>query len=114
MFTAAANWQPENSTRILFGEGRLAEMPGHITTPDVLRATTPGSTRRRVTARLQELLSAHEVTVLDNVEANPTLESIERATARLGGNFQRTIIGLGGGSAVDTAKVLSVTLPGFA
>lgn len=113
MFPAIANWQFEHSTRIIFGEGRLTELPGLLTTRDVLLVTTPGSTRRRVTARLQELLSSHEVTVLDTVEANPTLESIERATARFGGDFEGTIIGLGGGSALDTAKVLSVTLPSF-
>jgi alcohol dehydrogenase len=112
MRTAVANWQFEHPTRILFGEGRLTELPDLVTTPDVLLITTPGSTRRGISSRLQKLLAAHQVTVVDTVEANPTLESIERATTHLAGNFHGTIIGLGGGSAVDTAKVLSVTLPG--
>ena len=78
MRTAVANWQFEHPTRILFGEDRLTELPDLIATREVLLVTTPGSTRRGISGRLCKLLAAHEVTVLDTVAANPTLESIER------------------------------------
>ena len=110
----ARAWHFEHSTRILFGAGRLSELAEVVKTPTVLLVTTAGSTRRGVTARVQEILAGREVIVVDNVEANPTIDFIEQQTAALVSRSIGTIIGLGGGSAVDTAKVLSVTLPGSA
>jgi alcohol dehydrogenase len=74
-----------------------------------LIVTTPGHTRRGLTDRVRQL-TENQVRVFDRVEPNPTLDQLENAIGELRGDNVDTIVGLGGGSALDTAKVLRLAL----
>lgn len=76
----------------------------------VLLVTTAGFSKRGVTARVKSALQHLDVVVYDGVEPNPQLAAIDDATERFAEAKSDVIVALGGGSAVDTAKVLGVTL----
>jgi alcohol dehydrogenase len=71
--------------------------------------TTPGTTARGVTARVLDAF-VDRVVVYDRVTPNPDLDGLDEATRELGERRYAGVIAVGGGSAIDTAKVLSVTL----
>lgn len=112
MAMSGTGWSHFNPVKIVFGVGslgRLAELIGH---GRVLLVTTPGFTRRGVTERLLEILGRDKVHVFDGVSRNPDLRDIEEASAHLRPIKVDRIVALGGGSAIDTGKALSVILPG--
>ncbi|WP_327357182.1 bifunctional acetaldehyde-CoA/alcohol dehydrogenase [Streptomyces sp. NBC_01304] len=55
---------------------------------------------------LQSREGAVNIQVIDNVEPNPELETVEEGAARMRDFQPDTIIALGGGSAMDAAKVM--------
>jgi len=64
-----------------------------------------------VTGRVLKQLGAGRVTILDSIMPNPELDALDVATERLRTAEIAAIIGIGGGSVLDAAKVLGVTLP---
>lgn len=104
------SWESQNPVKINFGPGRLADLPKLVGPRNALLVTTPGSTSRNVTDRVRDLLSDHELTVFDQVKPNPDMGDLERDAAELHGEPFGVIIGLGGGSAMDTAKAFSALL----
>jgi len=106
-----AAWSHHNPVRIVAGMGAIYRLPELTPPGPVLLVTTPGSTRRGMTARVQALLGMSRVIVHDRVSPNPELDDLDAATADLRGKDIRSIVALGGGSALDAGKVLSVTLP---
>lgn len=104
-------WTHFNPVRLKVGRGALSQVAELI--PEnaaTLLVTSPGFTRRSVTERVRRLLGTARVAVYDRVTPNPELDDLERATADLRPANIEAVVGLGGGSALDTAKVLSVTL----
>ena len=107
-------WDFHNPVSVRFGVGRLSELPAVIETESVLLVTTTGSTRRGTTVSVTDLLVDHRCTVYDRVDANPSIRSLERAAKTLvtetlaPGRGPTTIVALGGGSTIDSAKVLSL------
>ena len=97
-----------NPTRVVFGPGKLDEI-GDLASGRTLLITTAGHTRRGLTERVRGLVHA-DLIVHDRVEPNPTLDQLEAAMAELHGEAVDTIIGLGGGSAMDSAKVVRLAL----
>lgn len=109
----STSWTHFNPVKVLAGRGRFEELGKHLEPGNWLLITTPGSTTRGLTARVREQLSsAHSLFVCDTITPNPELDELDRLTAVHAKDPNLTgIIGLGGGSALDAAKVLSVTLP---
>ena len=110
------------STKVLFGEGRLNELGDAIKGMDLGRkAVIVISNGRSVRAngalsRTQEQLAAAgiEAAVFDRVQANPLASTIME-----GANFVKAqeadfIVALGGGSVMDAAKIIAImaTNPG--
>lgn len=105
-----APWTFHNPVRIRFGAGRLDDLAQVEGVTRFLLVTTPGFTRRGVTARLERLVGKGRLVVHDAVEPNPDLSIVEATASSLTHNEVSAIIALGGGSAMDTAKALSVLL----
>lgn len=102
------------STQILFGRGRISEL-GEVAYKygkKVLLVTTPASVSEleQQYKKVKEILTSSglEVAHYDGVISNPTVESIT-AGAEMARNFgAELVIGLGGGSSMDSAKAISV------
>ena len=107
-------WHYSNPVRITAGEGALEGVGALVPASSrVLRVTSAGTTRRGTTARVTRLLEAAGCTaaVLDRVEPNPELETLDAFAAEFAPGSFDAIVALGGGSAIDAGKVLSVLLP---
>jgi alcohol dehydrogenase class IV len=99
-----------NPVRIRFGTGCISEV-GEITKESrVLLLTTPGFSTRGVVKRLKRLLGPALVEVVDSIGPNPELDYLEILARLLQHQDVDTILALGGGSVIDTAKSLSVML----
>lgn len=76
----------------------------------VMIVSDPGVVKAGITGRIQEIIEAEgiESEVFDRVHVEPTLESVqEAADFAANGDFDG-FVGVGGGSALDTAKVANL------
>jgi alcohol dehydrogenase len=96
-------------TRIVFGDGcaeRIGALAVEIGTRRVLLVTDPGIVRAGHVERIEKLLKSAglKVAVFDRVHENPTTSDVDLCVdaARLA--KCDTLVGLGGGSSMDTAK----------
>jgi len=106
-------WSFYNPVRVVSGPGLINEVASYA--PEggmekVLLVTSPGSTERGLAGRLRELLAGRQVTVLDRVSPNPDIASIEQHRSVLEKENIDFVVGVGGGSVLDTAKALSFLL----
>jgi alcohol dehydrogenase len=109
--------------RARFGAGAIAELPAVVAEVGGSAAfvvTDRGVAGSGVAGRAVDLLRAAGVRVqlYDEVEANPGTRGIERATKVLRafarpstGDGTVVVVGLGGGSAMDSAKVIALAAP---
>jgi phosphonate metabolism-associated iron-containing alcohol dehydrogenase len=103
-------WSHHNPVRVVASslEGLAAHIPVGT---HVLLVTSAGFVRRGVTDRIAAALPGRQITVFDDARPNPDLRDLDVATMRLRSCGIGLVLALGGGSAIDAAKALSVTLP---
>ncbi|MGI2156630.1 phosphonoacetaldehyde reductase [Shewanella baltica] len=77
----------------------------------IVLITTAGFTKRGVTAQLAEWLSPLELLVIDEVTANPDIDTLDNWINHYSLQPVAAVIGLGGGSAMDAAKAIAVMQP---
>jgi alcohol dehydrogenase len=104
---AAFDYQPR--TRVVFGVNsieRVGELAKSLAAKRVLLVTDRGIVAAGHAGRVQALLEAAgtEVTCFEQVQENPTTRCVERCVEVARGAGIDTIVGLGGGSSMDTAK----------
>jgi alcohol dehydrogenase len=104
---AAFDKQPR--TRLIFGNGvvsRIGSLAVELGASRVLLVTDPGIVRAGHASRVRESLLAHvgDVEVFDQARENPDSLCVEECAARAREFRPDVIVGLGGGSALDTAK----------
>lgn len=88
----------------------LDRLGDHVQGQHVLLVTTPGFVRRGIAELIKTYLAPREVTVWEGVRSNPDLRDLDSATELLREKNVDFVVGLGGGSALDAAKVLATTL----
>lgn len=100
---------------LVAGEGALEALRGLVLPKErVCVLTDPGVTQSGLTQRVQQVLQQAGVRaqVMDQVPAEPSYEDVQQvANALAQGDFQ-TLIALGGGSVMDTAKLCSIAPAG--
>jgi len=101
------DYQPR--TRIVFGVNsvdRLGELAVEIGAKRVLLVTDPGIAAAGHSARAQGAIEAAglKVTLFDRARENPTTKCVEECLEVAKAGAVDTMIGLGGGSSMDTAK----------
>jgi phosphonate metabolism-associated iron-containing alcohol dehydrogenase len=102
-------WSHHNPVRIECAP--LDTLAAHVGGQHVLLVTTPGFVKRGVAQRIQAILAPKQVTIWDGVKLNPDLRDLDAATDLLRAQGFDSVVGLGGGSALDAAKVLATILP---
>ncbi|MBI3191567.1 MAG: iron-containing alcohol dehydrogenase, partial [Pedosphaera parvula] len=96
-------------TRLVFGVGsvqRVGKLAGELGAKSILLVTDPGIVNAGHAQRVEHLLQAEGlgVVVFDKVVENPTTKCVDHCVKVARAAGIDTIIGLGGGSAMDTAK----------
>ncbi len=93
---------------MVFGPGALLQLPALIVekkAQKVLLVTDAGLVKTGLPDKVQHLLkNTVPLVIFTDVEPNPTEACMEAATAVLRSSQCDLVIGLGGGSAIDTAK----------
>ncbi|SFC13997.1 alcohol dehydrogenase [Marinospirillum celere] len=105
-----STWSHHNPVRILAGRGCLDLLGQEITAGHWLLVTTAGATRRGLTQKILDLLPQVQISICDSITPNPELDYLDQLTADYRPQRIDGLIALGGGSVMDAAKVLSVTL----
>lgn len=97
-------------THIIFGRGRLDELPG-LLPPEARRIliVTGGGSAERIglLPKLRTLLADREVTEFSGIEPNPKIDSLRRAAAVCREKHIDFIIAAGGGSVIDAVKCIA-------
>jgi alcohol dehydrogenase len=106
---ATDRWDYRNPVTVVFGAGRLDDLPKHVHGRSLV-VTSAGMARRGVAERVTDLLRHHGSLLYDRVEPNPTLSQIDQALSSLRGERFDSIVAVGGGSSLDVGKVLSLGL----
>ncbi|MGF1476695.1 MAG: iron-containing alcohol dehydrogenase [Geminicoccaceae bacterium] len=110
MIAYRADWSMP--TQIRFGAGRIDELPGAIKSAGMvapLMVTDPGLAALPVFGRVTAQLEASGVplALFKDVKPNPTDGNVEDGVAALREGGHDGVIGVGGGSALDLAKVIA-------
>jgi alcohol dehydrogenase len=102
-------------TTLLFGPGRLNELATTTHLPQgrqamIVIGASGNILRQGYLARVQGLLAEHGVKsiVFDGVRANPRTEDVDAAAATARERGVDFIVGLGGGSVIDSAKCIAL------
>ena len=104
-----STWDFHNPTYIQFGLNFPEGLKPHLEKASTLYVTSPGSTKRGVTAKVEALFKEAGINyqVLDYATANPSFEDLKAISQKLGSFRPEQIIAIGGGSVIDLAKILS-------
>jgi phosphonate metabolism-associated iron-containing alcohol dehydrogenase len=107
-----------NPVDVLFGAGMLDRLPEVVGDRKAVVVTFPEAEALGVAGRLRRHLGKCLIGVIADVEPNPDVAHLARLYARFRDEHSacEVIVAVGGGSALDTAKVLMVAPPngGFA
>jgi len=101
-----------NPTQVYFGCGALARVKeiGKKFGEKILIITDEGVSRSGLLDRLIENTDNFKVTVFEDVESNPSIETVEKAVGQAKNFGAEFIIALGGGSPLDAAKAVSILM----
>ena len=102
-------------TQIAYGPGEIEALPDHLKAVGIrtpLLVTDPGLRATGVYKKVEKILTDSSIpfAVYDGVHPNPLDSDVENAVAVFQTNACDGVIGLGGGSALDAAKVLPVLI----
>lgn len=103
-------------TEIVFGVGKLNELSERVKTLGKRALIVTGRTSTKKTGllqRVEELMRkvGIDTLVFDKVIPNPISDHVDEAAEIVRREKIDFIVGLGGGSAIDTAKAISITAP---
>ncbi len=104
-------WRHYQPVRIVAGNGVLTRLPEVVAPGRILLVCSEGSVRRGFAERIMSLLGEFRVSLYDRVTSNPQLEDLDAAAESFRIDPVDAIVVIGGGSALDTGKVLSVLIP---
>lgn len=105
----------ELPTAIEFGNGAVRELASHVKRLNgtkVLLVSDPGVQKAGMTDRLTDVLADAGIpyTIFNDIEADPDIEGVMRAREAAAATGCDCVVGLGGGSALDTAKAAALML----
>lgn len=102
-------WTNENPVKIIFGNKARESLISFISNKKVLIVTSNRG-RLYIEKELPTITDCNKVTWIDNISPNPTLIDLQLNINLLKNSIFDLIIAFGGGSVIDSAKVLSVSI----
>ncbi len=105
-----------NPTKVIFGPGRLAELPAAIEQVAGAQARiflVTGQSNLRKSGVLQQVvdsIGSSRVTLFDRVTPFPGPQLVEDALDACRQSSSQLVVAIGGGSAIDTGKIVSVLM----
>lgn len=106
----AYHWFHHNPVQVYAGSGAFKQLHQLVPEGRSLFITSGGFTARGVTERVLSGVGADRTIVHDGVRPNLGLDELDELTVEYRCAKIASILALGGGSVLDTAKILSVTL----
>jgi alcohol dehydrogenase len=103
-----STWQHHNPVRIDFGS--IKNLSKYVNGEHVLLVTSSGFLARGVVDRLKDYLQPVNITLVDNIKPNPDWRDLDEIIEKNKNKNIDCIIGLGGGSVIDSAKILAATI----
>ena len=105
-------WRHSSPVQVLAGRGVFQQLGEQLTPGAWLLVTTRGAIRRGWAAQIKAQLDASRTLLIcDEITPNPELDHLDGLSRRYRDQDLHGLIALGGGSALDAAKTLSVTIP---
>lgn len=89
---------------------KVAEVMNREKAQSILLFTDKGVRDAGLTKRIEEICSAVKLTVIDDLESEPSYQDVERVIDEVSIDNIDLIIGVGGGSVMDAAKLASIVL----
>lgn len=106
------NFSFQNTTRLVFGKGMIAELPKQIPSGKRILITFGGGSVKKngVYDQVINALKGYDVTEFWGIEPNPAIETLRKAIA-LGKEKQVDfLLAVGGGSVIDGTKLIAAGL----
>ena len=109
-----AMWSFHNPVRVTFGDGALGRISGVVDGRRYVLVTYGEPYFQKMATRIVADAGIPRV-VIDDVSPNPDFVGLAKSCARFGALTETTeaIVALGGGSVIDTAKVISASAGDF-
>jgi len=101
------DWEFQLPTKIVFGRGSFSRVWENVDRKKVLLVTGKSGFREHTIGRIRKQLSNVELTIYDGVEPNPTYQNVDGGAALIENKGCELVIALGGGSAIDAAKLMA-------
>ncbi|MCF8025015.1 MAG: iron-containing alcohol dehydrogenase [Desulfobacteraceae bacterium] len=103
----------QTTRRIIFGNGSISRLPEELKRFNVKKLmiiTDPGIVESGIISKIQAILEPEgfEIQLFQEVEPDPRYEIVENASEQIKKHKSEAIIGIGGGSPIDIAKVTAV------
>ena len=107
------NFSFHTTPQLYFGQGSLERLPQELkqwNPQSILLVSDPGVLKAGITAKVETLIvdAGYRVTIFSEVEPDPRIETAEACANAARSCKADVIIGVGGGSAMDIAKVAAV------
>ncbi len=101
------NFSFGNPTRIVFGNGKVAELGSILSASRICLVTSAGFTKRGMTQRLRAMFGDRLLYVVDTIDPNPDLDRLDDIIRNVRAAKPDVILAVGGGSAMDSGKVIA-------
>ena len=107
-------WSFHNPVRVTFGDGALGRISGIVDGRRYVLVTYDEPHFREMATRIVAQ-AGEPLVVIDDVSPNPDFAGLAKSVARFGALSEtaEAIVALGGGSVIDTAKVISASAGDF-
>lgn len=103
----ASPWTFHNPVRVVFDPGGIARLADYVGSERAALLTSPGFRRRGLIPAIEAALGKRLVAVVDDVAPKPDLRVVEAQADRLRQSSPNLLVAVGGGSSIDTAKIIA-------
>lgn len=107
------NFDFHNPTRILFGQGRIADIGQHVPPGARVMILVGGASAERAgtLGRARQALQGRVHDTFSGIEPNPSFETCMLAVQRVRDGGFDFLLAVGGGSVIDAAKFIAAAVP---